>query len=346
MKGRHNRDQPSGKKKPTSSSGAKPPSVRSGQQGRGSSKRNYERPHANNVTSRRGRPQAKAGQRAQQASAPAELTDSDSAKKLPLSKWWGTLIGLASIAYFIYQTITVGFDYFSLFLTFAGLSLGAWLAVAWIAIQFIRLNWLIIIYLPTATTITLGFAAMSQPESLVLFNAPMSAAHGACAGSPAGWIFHGFRPGECAGVAFGRLGLVAAGGVATLIMVAVNQSIKWRVRYLMDTGGRRRFMRNERRAWEFARRGQTRTQLNELQREIATLRSDLEAYPRNSEEGQESERNCNNSRPSMAVHSGPCFTIYAYTVRRAAMNDVRGGRNGSSSTGCASTLAMRLTPIQ
>jgi hypothetical protein len=284
MKGPDSGDRPSGKKRPTSSSGAKPSSGRPSQRGRGSSKRTHERRHANNAASRRGRPHAKAGQRAQQASGSAKFTDGDPAKRIPISKWWGTLIGLASIAYFIYQTITVGFDYFSLFLTFAGLSLGAWWAVAWISVQFVRINWLVIIYLPVATTITLGLTAMSQPESLVFFNAPVTTAHGTCTGSPTGWIFHGFRPGQCAGVAFGRLGFVVAGGVVTLIMVGINRSIKWRARYLLDTGGRRRFMRNERRAWEFARRGQTKEQLNELRRRIAALRSDLKTYPHNSEE--------------------------------------------------------------
>jgi hypothetical protein len=146
--------------------------------------------------------------------------------------------------------------------------------------QFVRLNWLIIIYLPAVTVITMGFAAMSRPESLGFLDAPMSAPHGACTGSSVGWIINGFRPGQCAGVAFGRIGLIVAGIVVTLVMVAVNQSIKWRVPYLMDTAGRRRYMRNERRAWEFAHRNQSNTQLNEIQREIAALKNDLKAHPR------------------------------------------------------------------
>jgi hypothetical protein len=285
MKGSRTRDQPSGKKKPASSSDAKHPSARSGQQGRSSSKPSYKRRPVNNAALQRGRSQAKAGHTAQQASASAKLAGSHPTKrKVPISNWWGALIGLAAISYFIYQTITAGFNYISLFLTFAGLSLGAWSAVAWIAVQFVRLNWIIIIYLPAATTITLGFAAMSQSEPLLFFSAPMSAPHGACTGSPAGWIFHGFQPGQCAGVAFGRLGLLLAGGVATLVMVTINRSIKWRVSYLIDTGGRRRFMRNERRAWEHAHRAQARPQLDDIQREIAKLKSDLKTYPHGSEE--------------------------------------------------------------
>jgi hypothetical protein len=225
---------------------------------------------------------------AQQASAPAELADSGLTKRLiPNINWWGTLIGLAAIGYFIYQAITGGVNYISLFLTFAGLSLGAWLAVTWIAILFIWLNWLIIIYLPAVTAVTLGLAAMSHPEPVVFFDAPMSAAHGVCMGSPAGWIFHGFRPGQCIGVASERLGLVVACGLAALVMVAVNQSIKWRVRYLYDTGGRRRFMRNERRAWEYALRKQNRKQMDELHQQFAARRRDLrdfKAYPLGSEE--------------------------------------------------------------
>jgi hypothetical protein len=220
------------------------------------------------------------------ASSGAELPQANGPAKriIPISNWYGALIGVATILYFIYQTFTDGFNYISLFLTFAGLSLAAWLAVAWLAIQFVRLNWLIIIYLPAATAVTLGFAAMSQPESLVFVNAPISSAHGGCTGSPVGWIFHGFQPSQCAGIAFGRLGLVLAGGIATLIMVAINQSMKWRVTYLMDTGGKRRFMRNEGKAWAFVRRDQTKTQLDELKRRTATLKNDLKAYPPNSEE--------------------------------------------------------------
>ncbi len=290
MEDRNNRDRPPRKTKPMSSSGAKRPSAPSGQQGKGSSKRRNAPPRAYKETSRPGRPQARSGQRAQQASAPAEVADSHPAKRpIPVINWWGTLIGLAALVYFIYQTITAGVNYISLFLTFAGLSLGAWLAVAWVAIQFIRLNYLLIIYLLVISAITLGFAAMSQPEPLVFFNAPISAAHGACTGSPAGWIFHGFRPGQCAGVASGRLGLVVDCGLAALIMAAVNQSIKWRVPYLINTRGRRRYLRNERRAWEYARREQTRPQMNELHRQfMARWRDlrDLKAYPLGSEESK------------------------------------------------------------
>jgi hypothetical protein len=170
MNGPHTPDQASNRKKPMSPSGAKPSSARLGQPGRATPTPSYAGRPSDKATSQRGRPQAKAGQKPQPASAPTKQTDGDPAKsRITISKWWGTLIGLAAIAYFSYQTITVGFDYISLFLTFAGLSLGAWLAVAWIAIQFVRLNWLIIIYLPAATTVTLGFAAMNRPEPLIFF---------------------------------------------------------------------------------------------------------------------------------------------------------------------------------
>ena len=72
-------------------------------------------------------------------------------RKIPISNWWGAFIGLAVIVYFIYQTITAGFNYISLFLTFAGLTLGAWLAVAWIAVQFVRLNWFSDYHLPACS---------------------------------------------------------------------------------------------------------------------------------------------------------------------------------------------------
>lgn len=285
MNGPHTPDQASSKKKSMSPSGAKASSARLGQPGKATSTPNSERQPKNKATSQRGRPRTKAGQGPQPASAPTKLTDGDPAKsKLSISRWWGTIIGLAVIAYFSYQTITVGFNYISLFLTFAGLSLGAWLAVAWIAVQFVRLNWLLIIYLPAATTVTLGFAAMNRPEPLIFFNAPISAPPGACHASPAGWIFDGFEPGRCAGIAFGRLGLVVAGFIVTIIMAAMNGSIKWRARYLLDNSGRRRFMRNERRAWEYARRGKARSQFDKTRRKISKLEIDLKAAPRRSEE--------------------------------------------------------------
>lgn len=283
MKGPHKRDHRSGKKKPRSSSGAKLPLARSGQQGKGSSRRPAQQ--ANKAASQRSRPQARAAQRPRKTSAPAALMDIGLPKrKILISNWWGAFIGLAAIVYFIYQTITAGFNYISLFLTFAGLTLGAWLAVAWIAVQFVRLNWFIIIYLPAAATITLGFAAMSQPEPLLFFNAPRSAAPGACTGSPTGWIFHGFQPGQCIGVATGRIGLVVAGGLVTLIMIAINRSIKWRVRYRLDTVGRRRFIRNEGKAWVSAHRTRVKPQLDEIHRKRTALRKKLKAYPRGSEE--------------------------------------------------------------
>jgi hypothetical protein len=67
-------------------------------------------------------------------------------------------------------------------------------------------------------------------------------------------------------------------------MAGVNRSIKWRVVYLLDSGGRRRFMRNERRAWEYTRRGRTKSQLDNTKRKIAKLESDLKGSPRSTEE--------------------------------------------------------------